>query len=220
MALFNLRNSLNYVVKHKETHTMAVQRYDIRRQNGTFEVRYWNTINTPVLDESKELLYIIVNVTDVTCIYNTENKLKKSEQDYELLVNSVKDYAIFMVDLDGCIASWNSGAAAIKGYSASEIIGKPIDIFYTAQDLEYGIPLKNLKAAAEHGHYESEGWRLRKDGSPFWANIIFTALKDDEGILYGYSKITRDITERKKTLDQLELLSRKIDQSNDSILYN
>jgi PAS domain S-box-containing protein len=216
-GVLNLRASLHYVIEHKKPHTMAVQKYDIRRPDGVFEVRYWSPLNTPVLNEQNELVYIIHNVTDITSRQTAEEKLKKSEKDYQLLINSVKDYAIFMVDTNGCVASWNSGAASIKGYTKEEITGKPIDVFYTAEELQKGEPKRNLQMALQHGNFETEGWRLRKDGTLFWANIVFTALRDEEGILYGYSKITRDVTERKKAQEQLELLSRQINQSNDSI---
>ena len=216
-GVLNLKASLSYVLQYKQPHTMPVQKYDIRRPNGIFEVRYWSPLNIPVLNAQNELLYIIHNVKDVTDKYKEEQKFKRSEKYYQLLVNSVKDYAIFMIDVNGCVVNWNSGAEIIKGYTPEEITGKPIDIFYTAAAIKNGEPQRNLQMALQHGHFETEGWRVRKDGTIFWANIILTALKDEEGLLNGYSKITRDITERKKVQEQLELLSRQINQSNDSI---
>lgn len=216
-GVMNLRASLNYVLALKEPHTMALQKYDIRRPDGTFEVRYWSPVNTPVLDAQGGVAYIIHQVTDVTKSKSAESRLKRSENDYELLVNSVKDYAIFMVDIHGCIASWNNGARAIKGYEAEEVIGKPINIFYRVEELQKNEPKANLQMARLYGHHETEGWRVKKDGSYFWASIVFTALIDESGELYGYSKITRDITERKKAQEQLALLSRQVDQSNDAI---
>lgn len=146
-----------------------------------------------------------------------EEELRKSEERFRLLVNNVKDYAIFLIDTAGKVTSWNSGAEYIKGYSAEEIIGKPIDIFYTPDDLRHGEPGQNLQIAREFGHYEHEGCRVRKDGSVFWANVVISALFDDNGDLQGYVKITRDITERKKNEEQLLFLSHQINRSNDAI---
>jgi PAS domain S-box-containing protein len=147
----------------------------------------------------------------------TEETLKISEERFRLLVSNAKDYAIIMLDTNGKILSWNSGAERIKGYQEQEIAGKFFDFFYRAEDIEKGEPYHNLEMANINGHYEKEGWRLRKDGSSFWANIIITALVDGTGKLCGYSKITRDITERKKTQEELESLIRQINLSNDAI---
>ena len=117
---------------------------------------------------------------------------------FRLLVERVQDYAIFVLDRQGCVASWNTGAARIKQYSAAEIMGKHFSIFYTSDDLARKWPEVELKRAMLEGRIEDEGWRVRKDGSRFWANVIITALRDDKGILLGYSKITRDLTERKQ----------------------
>lgn len=113
-----------------------------------------------------------------------------------LMVDSVKDYAIFMLTTEGCIASWNRGAQRIKGYEASEIIGKHFSIFYPREDVEAGKCEYELEVAAREGRFEDEGWRLRKDGSRFWANVVITALRDGEGKLRGFGKVTRDLTER------------------------
>ena len=134
-------------------------------------------------------------------------KLKKVETNFQLLVSSVKDYAIFMIDPQGNIASWNTGAQNIKGYTAEEVIGKPISIFYTKEQQELNAPQNNLKRALAEGHFETEGWRLRKDGSSFYANVVFTALYDDEGKLYGYAKVTRDITEKRQTEEKMLFLA-------------
>ena len=127
-----------------------------------------------------------------------------SEEQLHLLVENAQDYAIFMLDPDGHVATWNLGAERIKGYRASEIIGKHFSIFYPEEDLRSGKPQEELRIAIEAGRFEDEGgWRLRKDGSRFWANVIITALRDSSGNLRGFSKITRDITERMLALEAL-----------------
>lgn len=146
-----------------------------------------------------------------------EEDLRKSEERFRLLVSNVKDYAIYMIDADGKVASWNTGAEKIKGYSSGEILGRYISVFYTPEDNATREPAYNLEMAKKHGHFEKEGWRLRKDGSLFWANIVISALFDEKGQLQGYAKITRDITERKKSEEQLQMLSRQLNQANDAI---
>jgi PAS domain S-box-containing protein len=111
-----------------------------------------------------------------------------------LLVQSIKDYAIFMLNPQGIIISWNEGAKRIKGYLPNEIIGKHFSIFYTQEDLEINKPANELKIALATGKYEEEGWRLRKDGSGFWANVVITAAYDESGKHIGFSKVTRDLT--------------------------
>jgi PAS domain S-box-containing protein len=206
-GVLNLRASLNYVLQHKQPHTMAVQKYDIRRPDGSFEVRYWSPLNTPVLNSAHEVEYIIHNVTDVTSRRLTEGKLKANEKDHQLLINSVKDYAIFMLDMNGLVMSWNSGAENIKGYKADEIIGSPLSVFYMATDNSKGEPARNLQMAMQHGRFETEGWRVKKDGSLLFANIVITALKDEEGKLYGFAKVTKDITEKRKTEEHIRFLA-------------
>ena len=123
--------------------------------------------------------------------------------EYHLLVQSIKDYAIFMLDTRGFIISWNEGAKKIKGYSAQEIIGKHFSTFYIQEDLESKKPERELKIALATGKYEEEGWRKRKDGSLFWANVIITSVFNSEGTHVGFSKITRDLTEKKGLEDRL-----------------
>jgi PAS domain S-box-containing protein len=123
-------------------------------------------------------------------------RLQESERSFELLVESVTDYALYMVDPTGCVVSWNSGARRIKGYDAAEIIGKNFECFYSEQDRAAGIPAAGLRTAAREGRLETEGWRVRKDGTRFWANVIIDAIHND-GHLVGFAKITRDITERR-----------------------
>ena len=119
----------------------------------------------------------------------------------ELLVASIEDYAIYVLDPRGNIATWNPGAERIKGYTASEIIGRHFSLFYTPEDQEAGAPERELLAGAA-GRYEMEGWRVRKDGSRFWASVVITPLRDRAGTFLGYAKVTRDLTERRKAEEQ------------------
>lgn len=121
-----------------------------------------------------------------------------AEQTFRLLVSSVKDYAIFMLDPEGRVATWNAGAERLKGYRASEIIGRHFSTFYPPEDIEARKPEWELEVARAEGRVEDEAWRLRKDGTPFWANVIITALYDSDGVLRGYGKVTRDLTERRR----------------------
>jgi PAS domain S-box-containing protein len=126
-----------------------------------------------------------------------EELLRRSEEHMRLLVESVKDYAIFMLDTGGHIASWNSGAEHIKGYRATEVIGKHFSLFYPPEAVAARHPEHELEVATREGRYEEEGWRVRKDGTLFWANVIITAVHDpDTGVLRGFAKVTRDLTER------------------------
>ncbi|MGG9963726.1 PAS domain-containing sensor histidine kinase [Ferruginibacter sp. SUN106] len=217
-GVFNLRASLNYVLQHKKPHAMADQKYDICRPDGVFEERHWSPLNTPVFNEQHEVCYIIHKVQDVTASRIASNQLKKNKRDFQLLVNCVKDYAIFMLDKKGCVTSWNSGAEYIKGYTAAEIMGKPLDIFYTDEDIANGIPKNNLQSALQNGHFETEGWRKRIDGSLFYANIVYTALIDSNGKHYGYAKVTKDITEKRKNEDRLRFLASITNNIQDPVI--
>jgi PAS domain S-box-containing protein len=127
----------------------------------------------------------------------TTEKLRQSEERFQVLVDSIQDYAIYILDPDGFVVSWNTGAERIKGYRANEIVGKHFSRFYTPDDLRNNKPKRNLEIAATEGRYEDESLRLRKDGSVFWANVLITAIHDLSGNLTGFAKVVRDITERK-----------------------
>src|SRR5690349_2824264 len=122
---------------------------------------------------------------------------RRAEENFDYLVEAVSDYAIFLLDPAGHVMSWNAGAEAIKGYKAIEILGQHFSRFYPQEAIESGWPDEELRRATAEGRFEDEGWRLRKDGSRFWANVVITALRDESGGLRGFLKITRDLTERK-----------------------
>ena len=146
-----------------------------------------------------------------------ERQLMESEARFRLLVSSVKDYAIIMLDPTGHVISWNEGAERIKGYKEEEIIGRHMSVFYTEEEVQRGEPGYNLEQARLNGRFEQEGWRLRKDGSAFWANVVFTAISDPQGHIMGYSKVTRDITERKKATEQIAYMARLMEDTSDAI---
>jgi PAS domain S-box-containing protein len=121
----------------------------------------------------------------------------------QLLIDAVVDYAIYMISLDGRIMSWNAGAERLKGYSEAEIIGQPFARFFTPEDQKRGLPQHALATAAKHGRFESEGWRIRKDGNRFWALAVVDAIRDETGELIGFAKVTRDMTERREAQQEL-----------------
>src|SRR3954452_22723627 len=121
-----------------------------------------------------------------------------------LLIDSVADYAIFLLEIDGRVATWNPGAERIKGYKANEIIGRHFSTFYTDVDRDRRYPEHELEVAAEVGRFEDEGWRVRKDGTQFWANVVITAIRDETGELVGFGKVTRDLTDRRRRETELQ----------------
>jgi PAS domain S-box-containing protein len=141
-----------------------------------------------------------------------ERSLRESEERFRLLVSSVKDYAIFMLDPDGQVISWNEGSERIKGYKKEEIIGRNMSVFYTAEEVQRREPQNDLSRAREYGHFENEGERVRKDGSVFWANFVFNAIYDTKGELMGFAKVTRDITERKKLELQRQQFNKELEE--------
>ncbi len=162
------------------------------RKDGT---RFWaNVIITALRDDAGTLLAYSKITRDLTERKNQDEFLRRSEERFRLLVDGVSDYAIYMLDPEGRVASWNSGARRIKGYKDGEILGKHFSRFYKPTDIAAGKPWMELAQARDAGRAEDEGWRVRKDGSVFWAKVVVTALYDESGKLHGYAKVTQDMT--------------------------
>ena len=171
------------------------------RKDGS---RFWaNAVLDPIRDETGKLIGYAKVTRDITEKRNREQALYESEQLFRMLVQGVRDYAIYMLDRDGRVSNWNAGAQTIKGYSADEIVGQHFSRFYTEDDRYNGEPQKALQTALREGKYEREAWRVRKDGTLFWAHVLIDPIYDDKGEHVGFAKVTRDITQKK--LDQEEL---------------
>ena len=194
------------------------------RKNGT--VFRANVILTPLYNEQNVLIGFSKVTRDLTEKRLHEEALRQSEERYRLLVEQVTDYGIFMLDEKGRIISWNEGAKRIKGYTEAEIVGKYFSIFYPEEDILTGKPKHELKVAREVGKYEEEGWRLKKDGSKFWANVVITAVHSADGTLVGYSKVTRDLSERKnsekalrESYERYRMLTEELKVTNSELSY-
>jgi PAS domain S-box-containing protein len=205
---------------HREAYSQAPQPRSMgaglnlqgRRKDGTeFPVE----ISLSPIDTAEGHL-ISSSIRDVTERKKFESRLQETERRFRILVEGIKDYAIVGLDPQGTISSWNTGAERIKGYSAGEIIGKHISCFYTPEDLAKNIPGELLRRAVDQGVTEQEGWRVRKDGTQFWADVVISALRDDAGKLLGFAKITRDVTERRNLEQELrtanELLEHRVSE--------
>jgi PAS domain S-box-containing protein len=175
------------------------------RKDGT---RFWaNTIITPLRTPAGDVTGFAKVTRDLTQRRAADEELRQSEEMFRLLVASVKDYAIFLLDPEGRVKTWNAGAERIKGYKPSEIIGHHFSEFYPEVDLRNGKPARELVIAREQGSVEDEGWRVRKDGTRFWANVVITAIFDGKGDLRGFTKVTRDMTERKRAEEVQQALT-------------
>jgi PAS domain S-box-containing protein len=170
-----------------------------------------------LLDKDETALRTVAKLQQKVEALEHKKALHESEQRFRLLVEAVEDYAIFMLDAEGNIASWNIGAERIKGYKASEIIGQHFSRFYPEEDVRAGKPERELEIARREGRVEDEGWLLRKDGSKLWALVVITALKDSAGTVIGFAKVTRDFTERMIAQQRLEDSERRLKESEGSL---
>jgi PAS domain S-box-containing protein len=175
------------------------------RKDGS---RFWaSVVITALRDELGTLVGFAKVTRDLAERHSGAETLRASEERFRLLVESVRDYAIFMLDPEGHVATWNAGAERIKGYRAWEIIGRHFSVFYPEDKIAEGFPQHELDVAAHAGRFEDEGWRIRKDGSRFWANVVITALRDEKDELVGFAKVTRDLTERRASEEQARRLA-------------
>ena len=160
----------------------------------------------PIRDSHRHVLYAFAQVQDVTNQRAVESDLRRSEENFRRLVTAVGEYAIFMVDVEGLVVSWNPGAQRIKGYTAAEITGQHFRVFYPPEDQAAGHPEGNLDLALREGSYAEEGWRVRKDGSRFWASVVITSVYDDDGELVGFAKVTHDQTQQREHEEERQRL--------------
>src|SRR5579862_1608069 len=179
----------------------AVSYEDELIRSGIYSVRLF-----PVSDD-----YLGIAVADVTKRLRAEQALRESEARFRLLVEGDQEYAIFQLDPTGHVISWNAGAERLKGYSTDEIIGKHLSVFYTPEDTQHSKPKQMLEKAVHEGRSEDEGWRVRKDGSRFWAHVIITALRGPDGNLQGFAKLTRDMSERREKLETLKKANEELE---------
>ncbi len=176
--------------------------------------RFWaHVVIDAIRDQHGQLLGFAKITRDLSERKVAEEVLKRSEEQFRLLVQGVTDYAIYMLDPEGKVSSWNAGAQRIKGYQPEEIIGQHFSRFYTDEDRADELPRKALEIAAKEGRFEKEGWRLRKDGTRFWANVIIDAIHLEDGTLIGFAKITRDITEKRQAEQALEQAQQELFQA-------
>jgi len=172
------------------------------RKDGS---RFWvNAVLDPIFDPSGDHVGFAKITRDITAKRDNDRALYESEQRFRMLVQGVHDYAIYMLDTDGRVTNWNAGAEAIKGYTEDEIVGEHFSRFYTPEDRERGEPAKALATALRDGKYEREAWRMRKDGTLFWASVVLDPIFDESGRHVGFAKVTRDITDRKRAQEELE----------------
>lgn len=182
-----------------------------QRKDGS---RFWaHVVIDPIRRPSGELIGFAKITRDLTERRAAENAIRQSEEQFRRLVQGVSDYAIYMLDPEGNVSSWNFGAERIKGYRPEEIIGRHFSTFYTPEDRAAGLPETALRVARAEGRFEREGWRVRKDGTRFWASIVVDVIKGDDGDVLGFAKITRDITEKMETQRALEQAREELFQS-------
>jgi len=180
------------------------------RKDGS---RFFASVVIDPIYEKRKLVGFAKITRDITERQAAISELDRSESQFKTLVGAVTDYALYMLDPTGIVSNWNAGGERIKGYTANEIVGQHFSRFYTPADQASGKPARALKIAVETGHYEEEGWRVRKDGSFFWASVVIDPIRNDAGELIGYAQITRDISERKKTQEKFLQIQRQLAES-------
>src|SRR4051794_38346010 len=172
------------------------------RKDGS---RFWASVVVDAIKDDNGKLIGFAKITrDMTEQREAQQALIEAERTFRILIQGVTDYAIYMLDPNGRVTNWNAGAERIKGYSPEEIIGEHFSLFYTPQDFDAGVPKRALNTARETGRYEAEGWRVRKDGTRFWASVVIDAIHDEDGKIIGFAKITRDMTEKREAQLRLE----------------
>ena len=194
-------------VREQLAHGVQTARIEnrLRHRDGTWRWIAW----TMTADEG--LIY--VSGRHISAERKSAEELRQSDQQFRALVAGVTDYALYMLNPTGVVSSWNAGAERIKGYTADEIIGRNFSQFYTPEDRKAGLPNRSLSIAAATGRFEAEAWRMRKDGSLFWANVVIDAIRDESGKLIGFAKITRDITEKRNAQEALERAHEQLAQA-------
>src|SRR6266576_3155611 len=192
------------VAEGKPARLLAIAARDGRVEDQGWRVRkdgarFWAEVIITARRDSEGAVIGFAKVTrDLTARKETQDALHRSEQTFQLLVESIQDCAIFMLDPDGRVASWNAAAERIQGYRAHEIMGEHFSTFYPPDDVAQGKPQWALEIAEREGRHEDEGWRVRKDGTRFWANTVISPMRDSQGGLIGYAKVTRDLTQRRR----------------------
>ena len=204
--LFSPTDQRSKIPAHALKRSLDLGRYEadgwLYRKDGSM---VWAALSvSPAYDDKGELYGHAVMIRDVSEKRAVADALFNSEQQFRMLVQGVRDYAIYMLDADGYITNWNAGAALIKGYSAEEIIGQHFSTFYTPEDRQRGEPERGLETARRLNTFQNEAWRVRKDGSRFWASVVIDPIYDDRGTLIGFAKITRDVTEKKLNQEKSE----------------
>ena len=188
------------------------------RKDGS---RFWADVLITALRDSDGAVIGFAKVTrDLTERKEVEDALRRSEQTFQLLVESVQEYAIYMLDPEGRVVSWNAAAERIEGYRAPEIIGQHFSTFYPPEDAAQGKPRWELETAAREGRHEDEGWRVRKDGTRFWANVAISAMRDSQGALIGFAKVTRDLTQRRHAEQALAQSNQELERFSYSVSHD
>lgn len=191
----------------RETGRFNSEGWRVRRDGS----RFWALVVLDAIKDEQGRLIGFAKVTrDITERQQAHTELLESERRYRRLIEAVIDYAIFQLDPEGNVATWNPGAQRIKGYAPVDIIGQHFSRFYTPEDVASGVPTRALAEAREHGRFEAEGWRMRKDGTRFWASVIIDRIVGEAGEIIGFAKVTRDLTERKRAQDELKQVQEQL----------